>query len=540
MREPQRADPAKARQLSGTPAAGGAFREVRQELSGARDEQVARVVALVDAMPDRGAADALVAPLRGRLAILRPGRPYNFTRLLFMPVDAIIVLPRIWRRGDMTLPRHVLSTLADIVRTSMGERAAEIDRALARRTGPKHQDGILAVRQLGQLVWPEASAILASATCPDCWPVQTGLAASDFISLAALVSTLLSDALDRQVLADQADDEDGPDPARLSDVIGKSLSHTPSIAAMTVGLLLAETPRPDVMLQAVDLQAGLHGAAAIQATERAVDFATQQAQARIAAVSDIPHRLKALREGMLLMQALELRSWLGGERRAQIREMRMAARESCRDSFTRTLQGQLLDPLGSSHGPMTDLQVVQFEGVARDLRGLEAIGRKLGSGGLYAADLSAASNAIRISPRLPLADRRAAGRDPGRQRRGPGRCSRTRRPRCVEVQGVDRGAGRHEQPVALAAAEAQVGAGLRQVHLADERAVRRVAAYAVLRGIAQPMLHHTLPSISVRMPSVKPGAKSSAKIRPRCSLPSFTSNTRMCAGPPWVMPLSTT
>ncbi len=41
------------------------------------------------------------------------------------------------------------------------------------------------------------------------------------------------------------------------------------------------------------------------------------------------------------------------------------------------------------------------------------------------------------------------------------------------------------------------------------------------------MVHQMLPSVSVRMPSVKPGAKFSAD-----SLSPFTLNERMYAGPP--------
>ncbi|TLU72629.1 hypothetical protein [Lichenicoccus roseus] len=381
------------------------FSKVRQELATARDEQVARVVALVDAMPDRGTADALVAPLRSRLAILRPGRPYNFTRLLFMPVDAIIVPPRIWRRGDGMLPRHTLPSLANVVRTAMGGQAAEIDRALAQSTGPEHRDGARSVRQLGHLLWPEASGILAAAKLPDCWISQTGLAATDFAALAALVSMLLGDALDRQVLASQAEDDDGPDPARLCRVIGKSLSHEPHDAAVAVGLLLVDTPRPDVILNAVDAQAELHGAAAIRVTEQAIEFATRQALDRITCPSDAGHRLKALREGMLLMQALELRTWLGGNRRVQINQMRATARKTCRESFTLSLESKLLGPLKAVIRPPTDPQIVEFESVAHDLRDLEAIGRRLGGSELYAADLSAAAISIRAATCLPLADR---------------------------------------------------------------------------------------------------------------------------------------
>src|SRR5258707_2208719 len=64
----------------------------------------------------------------------------------------------------------------------------------------------------------------------------------------------------------------------------------------------------------------------------------------------------------------------------------------------------------------------------------------------------------------------------------------------LDIGRVDRGARRHEQAVALLAAEAQVGAGLGQMDLADEIAVRRVAAHAVLLGVRPA---HAAPDIAV-------------------------------------------
>ena len=69
------------------------LRSLQSDLLGAGDRQILRVVAMVDAMPVRGAADQFIAPLRRRLAVLRPQRRLNFTRLLFTPIDPRIVAP---------------------------------------------------------------------------------------------------------------------------------------------------------------------------------------------------------------------------------------------------------------------------------------------------------------------------------------------------------------------------------------------------------------------------------------------------------------
>src|SRR5262252_4364717 len=53
-----------------------------------------------------------------------------------------------------------------------------------------------------------------------------------------------------------------------------------------------------------------------------------------------------------------------------------------------------------------------------------------------------------------------------------------------DIDGVDRGTAAHEEAVSLLAAEAEIGAGLRQMDLADEIAVRRIAAHTEFVGIA--------------------------------------------------------
>ncbi len=79
---------------------------VRQHLAEAADRQLIEVVALIDAMADRGGADALVAPVRARLQRLNPRRPLRFSRLLFLPLDPVIVAGPEWRRDAIGIPRY--------------------------------------------------------------------------------------------------------------------------------------------------------------------------------------------------------------------------------------------------------------------------------------------------------------------------------------------------------------------------------------------------------------------------------------------------
>lgn len=107
---------------------------VTRDVAGAPDSQALRIVATVDAMTVRGPADELIAPLRRRLAILRPPRPLRFTRLLFHPLDGVIVSAAQWRPGQDAIPRTALVPLAECVRHAVGAQAKGIDGAIRGHT----------------------------------------------------------------------------------------------------------------------------------------------------------------------------------------------------------------------------------------------------------------------------------------------------------------------------------------------------------------------------------------------------------------------
>jgi hypothetical protein len=71
--------------------------ELVRSMAGASERQLLRIVAAVDGMSARGAADELIAPVRHRLANLRPVRPLRFARLVFLPLDHLIVPAANWK-----------------------------------------------------------------------------------------------------------------------------------------------------------------------------------------------------------------------------------------------------------------------------------------------------------------------------------------------------------------------------------------------------------------------------------------------------------
>ncbi|MBV9538404.1 MAG: hypothetical protein JOY70_05680, partial [Acidisphaera sp.] len=88
-------------------------KELARSLAENADERViVQVVNLVESMRERGAADELLVRLRPRLVQLRPPRNIKLPRLLFTPLDGVIVPGSRWRPGMNAVPRSALLPLA--------------------------------------------------------------------------------------------------------------------------------------------------------------------------------------------------------------------------------------------------------------------------------------------------------------------------------------------------------------------------------------------------------------------------------------------
>jgi hypothetical protein len=399
--------PANAPPAAGESARGvnSEIRGVRRELATARDAQLVKVVALVDAMPERGVADALVAPFRERLAELRPTRPINFTRLLFTPLNAVIVVPASWRRGAQSVPRHTLSTFSEIVRAVMGPRVEAIDVALARISLLPADTASSAIARIGKLVWPEAARVLSTASVPDSWCADTSLSKDDFAPIARLVSTVLGMALDRQIIADQINHDGIANLENVSDLVATSLNLPTDLAVMATGLLLVSMPRPDLLLQVVDAKLTSTCGGAHSVAERALDFALERTQKLLEEPADRFSRMQSLRAGAALLQEYESRPPAAGNRRLLIQQARATVGQACRTSFTVTADTYFQAAITGLNAGLNDSKVAALEQSARDLRELESIGRQLGPAAFYREKLQATLACVQACESLTLSDR---------------------------------------------------------------------------------------------------------------------------------------
>ncbi|MGA9014799.1 MAG: hypothetical protein WB509_20100, partial [Acetobacteraceae bacterium] len=117
-----------------TSLTGPNLRTLHRDLAAAQDDQIHRVLTIIDALAERGDADKLIAPLRGRIAELRPRRKLSLARLLFTPLQPLIVEAASWSLAAPSIPRTAILPLAGQVRDGLGTTAATIDTLAAQHS----------------------------------------------------------------------------------------------------------------------------------------------------------------------------------------------------------------------------------------------------------------------------------------------------------------------------------------------------------------------------------------------------------------------
>jgi hypothetical protein len=382
-----------------------AVRGLTQAIVGAEDPQIIRMVALVDAMMQRGPADLLIEPLRQRLARLRPPRPLRFERLLFHPLDLLIVPAARWRPGQHAIPRSALMPMAEHVRLRMGAAATAVEVEIAGGTTADHK----LISRLGRTLWPTAASILADSAIPPAWDA-TGLGDGNYRSLADAVMTLLGEAATVDTLA--ADAATGllrPEPEVIAAMLRRVVRANAAALPMIIAVLLDQLPAAAELLPAphssaeADAVHAAMGAAAdllLRQLDQEDGTATRIAAGSLADAGAAVSRIAAL------LNYLETTS-SEPRRREQLRAARKRLEAQCKARFASGLQDELLAPLERLGIAPAPADIPALESAARGLRVLEIEGRVVGSGSTYDLLLGKAAETIRagaMRDRLSRAD----------------------------------------------------------------------------------------------------------------------------------------
>jgi len=374
-------------------------RHVASRLAEARDEQVARIVALVDAMTTRGAADALIAPLRPRLQQLRPSRVPRFTRLLFMPLDPVIVSADARDSEACTIPRSALGPIAAVIRTGLGSGVAPIEAAIARLSGPDPAG----IGQVGAGLWKAAAAILLAAEAPRAW-AGTGLPAHAFPALRRSIAAVLAAGAEIDVWMRRAPDDPAPNAAALRALLAEALQLGAGACGMVGAVLLARFPSLGAdILAAITALAEADAVAARTAADLAVGATLGHLESTTAAdigAAPLADAARSVQTAAGLLKGL----WRKADPR---RHERLAANranldQKCRLRFTDALTGGLIAPLQGATAAATPTQATDLENAARDLRRFEQAARQLGNGDSYDDALRRAAEQVRaLSDAIP-------------------------------------------------------------------------------------------------------------------------------------------
>ncbi|MEJ0048698.1 MAG: hypothetical protein WDN04_23250 [Rhodospirillales bacterium] len=147
------------------PVLGAEMRAVRRELAGAGDAPRAAGAALCrpPGRPRPGRRPA--GPAARALAAAAPVRPLRFARLLFLPLDPLIVSPRDWRLGAPQLPRSAVTPIITLVQAGLPTLLPLVEAAI----GDAEQAEATRIRLGGALLWHQAAALLHVAEAPPQW-----------------------------------------------------------------------------------------------------------------------------------------------------------------------------------------------------------------------------------------------------------------------------------------------------------------------------------------------------------------------------------
>jgi hypothetical protein len=337
----------------------------------ATDNQIIKLVSMVDAMPERGAADAILGPVRARLKHLRPERTLNVSRLLFLPLDAVLLNARDWRPVPGQVPRTAIAPLLQALRSTEPRVFQAVEDALARQS---LRNGHL-VSELGAALW-----IAAARSLPDRPPAgwaEAGLPAQGFPFIAQTCRPLWrhGPALWQLRLA-------GADGLREQDlrIAFRAIAQDgPEVVGIVLSALLPYVVNPAQMIAIVGgLDRSLAGIAEQVLDKYLAGISPDLDFSDLTAVATAAERFA------LVLEDLDSATGRDRPKRAQLlHSLRQAAAEACAARLSDQVNAHLVQPLERliAAAGVSDAEVEALEKSAIALRSIANSGRGLRQGG---------------------------------------------------------------------------------------------------------------------------------------------------------------
>lgn len=341
-------------------------------LSGTSDENVLRIIAMIDRLPDRTKLDDLLTDIRPRLARLRPPRPVTMTRLLFLPLSGALVNRAAWRQDPATIPRAALKPIFALLRDLPGGHLTEADEA----TRNAVFSDLAVVEHYGRLIW-EAAARLCEKITPGSRWTDAGFTPEDFRTMTRLAAGVwrhagslwevlrqgtapVSTDLLRSALAGPANE--GPDVFRAA--FRTLLLSSENAAAFTS---LASGMPPGV------------SEIVIQSLEEWIETALPKlAEQDLIEATNSAEEIGKTLEALALTPLFQI-----PRRRQQLSAFFWRLEEHCREMLLEIIEEEILPALEPSPEAYSDDRFLMLEIHARAARRLEILGRHFGNDPAY-------------------------------------------------------------------------------------------------------------------------------------------------------------
>lgn len=347
--------------------------DLTANLNAASDENLLRIVAMIDRLPDRSKLDGLLADVRPRLAQLRPPRPVTLTRLLFLPLSGALIDKADWRRDAATIPRTALHLIAQAIGELLGETWQSMAKAL--RTAVFSDIAI--VENYGHPLW-EGAARAADRLSPGTRWTEAGFEPEDFRVMLGLASgvwrhagaiwnilrlgdaPISVDAL-REALAGPASESLEVYSAAFKTLL-RNISNPSALAVLASGAMPPGTS--EIVIEGLEAWINetlplLPSYETHQATERAEELGKTIEALGLTPFFQIPRRKRQLSAFFWRLE------------------------EHCRVMLFEILDDEILPALSSSEDPYSDAAFAQLERQARIARRLEILGRHFGNDPSY-------------------------------------------------------------------------------------------------------------------------------------------------------------
>ncbi len=358
-----------------------AIKDVRRGVANAADAQVLQILRMVDSLEVRGATDEVLAPVRPRLRAIQPARPLRFARLLFLPADALIVAPAVWRPGTFFVPRSALVMLSRAIREAMQRSAASCLAQVDALTAGACTGQSALVRQAGALLWPEAAGTLrglAAALPPALsaeWAAQ-GLPAAELAHMITALAGILDAALalhDHDHAAVRLADTD------LIGMLAETEKHGPRAWGMMLGLLAIRVPQASAALFTAAQNVAARRKQAEAAAEAALAWLENETAGQMEGVA--ANAAAELRRQASLVESLSDQIGDPAQRR-RLAEAKAALLAGSLHRFETALQDRVTATLLAlpEDRASRDAALDVTEDAARNLRAFELETRRLGGG----------------------------------------------------------------------------------------------------------------------------------------------------------------